>query len=447
MRKAALESPEIAEKGSESGDFMKWRQPAQSIPPVGATPLRKMLNPQHSLYLLAEAINWQGFDEQFGSLYADGIGRPALSTRLLVALHYIKHLYDLSDDLVLAGFLENPYWQFFCGMEYFQHQLPCDPTSLVKWRKRVGATGIEQLLKETLEAAKRQQALKAQEIESVNVATTVQEKAIAFPTDARLYYKACRALVRLARQAGLKLRQSYSRLSKKALARQGRYACAQQLKRARKETRRLRTYLGRVLRNVERFIGPLKEKQAELLRISRRIYEQKRHDKQKVYSVHAPEVECLAKGKVHKKYEFGCKVRLVTTSKAGWVVGIDAMSGNPYDGATLKPAIKQVEQLTGVKPKEVFVDRGFRGSQHHPEGVSVYLSGRKKLSRRLAKLLKRRAAIEPVIGHTKHEHGLERNHLLGTVGDRINAMLSGCGWNLKKLMRALVDRLPLRVAA
>ena len=426
---------------------MKWRKPPQSTPPEGATLLRKMLNPQHSLYQLAEAINWQSFDEQFGPLYADSIGRPALSTRLLVALHYIKHLYDLSDDLVLAGYLENPYWQFFCGEEYFQHRLPCDPTSLVKWRKRVGASGIEQLLKESLEAAKRQQALTDKEIKSVNVDTTVQEKAMAFPTDARLYYKACRALVRVARQIGLKLRQSYSRLSKKALARQSRYACAQQLKRARKETRKLRTYLGRVLRNVERFVGPLKAKQAELLRRSRRIYEQKRADKQKVYSVHAPEVECLAKGKAHKKYEFGCKVAMVTTSKAGWIVGIDAMSGNPYDGATLKPALKQVEQLTGVKPAEALVDRGFRGSEHQPEGVSVYVSGRKKLSRRLARLLKRRAAIEPVIGHTKHDHGLERNHLLGTVGDRINAMLSGCAWNLKKLMRVLVERSPLRAAA
>lgn len=409
-------------------------------------PLRKMLNPQHSLYQLAEAINWQVFDEQFGPLYAEGIGRPALSTRLLVALHYIKHLYDLSDDLVLAGFLENPYWQFFCGMEYFQHQLPCDPSSLVKWRKRVGATGIEQLLKETLSAAKRQQALTDKEINCVNIDTTVQEKAIAFPTDARLYYKACRALVRVARQVGLKLRQTYARLSKKALAQQARYACAQQLKRARKETKRLRTYLGRVLRNIERFVGPLKEKQADLLRISRRIYEQQRADKQKVYSVHAPEVECIAKGKAHKRYEFGCKVQVVTTSKAGWVVGIDALSGNPYDGATLKPAIKQVEQLTGVKPAEAFVDRGFRGSEHHPQSVSVYISGRKRLSRRLAKLLKRRAAIEPVIGHTKHEHGLARNHLLGSVGDRINAMLSGCAWNLKKLMRAFRQGLPLRAA-
>lgn len=426
---------------------MKWRKPNQPARPAGAMPLRNMLDPQHSLYLLAEAINWQVFDEQFGSLYADGIGRPALSTRLMVALHYIKHLYDLSDDLVLAGFLENPYWQFFCGMEYFQHKLPCDPTSLVKWRQRVGATGIEQLLKETLEAAKRQQVLKAREIESVNVDTTVQEKAIAFPTDARLYQKARRALVRLSRQIGLKLRQNYSRLGKKALFGQSRYAAAQQMQRARKQTRKLRTYLGRVLRNVERFVGPMNPSQEELVRISRRIYEQKRDDKQKVYSLHAPEVECIAKGKAHKRYEFGCKVAVVTTSKAGWVVGIDAASGNPYDGATLKPALKQVEKLTAVKPKEVFVDKGYRGSEHHPEGVEVYISGRKKLSRRLAKLLKRRAAVEPVIGHCKQEHRLERNHLLGTVGDRINAMLSGCAWNLKKLMRALVDRLPLSAAA
>jgi IS5 family transposase len=406
-----------------------------------------MLNSQHSLYLLAEAINWQVFDEQFGPLYADGIGRPALSTRLMVALHYIKHLYDLSDDLVLAGFLENPYWQFFCGMEYFQHKLPCDPSSLVKWRKRVGASGIEKLLKETLDAATRQRVLKTQEIRSVNVDTTVQEKAVAFPTDARLYHKARRALVRLAREVGLKLRQSYSRLSKKALYQQARYASAQQMQRARKQTKKLRTFLGRVLRNVERFVGPIKPRQAELLKVSRRIYEQKRDEHNKLYSVHAPEVSCISKGKAHKRYEFGCKVAVVTTSKGGWLVGIDAMNSNPYDGATLKPAIKQVEELTGVRPREAFVDKGFRGSEHHPEGVEVYISGRKKLSGRLAKLLKRRAAIEPVIGHAKQDHGLERNHLLGTVGDRINAMLSGCAWNLKKLMRALADRLSLTAPA
>jgi IS5 family transposase len=194
-----------------------------------------------------------------------------------------------------------------------------------------------------------------------------------------------------------------------------------------------------VLRNVERFCGPLQEGQARLLALARRILEQQRNDHSKVYSVHAPEVECISKGKAHKRYEFGCKVRMVTTNRKSWVVGIDAESGNPYDGATLKPAVEQVERLTGVKVKEAFVDRGYRGSHHHPEGVMVYLSGRKNLSGRLKTMLKRRSAIEPVIGHTKHDHGMERNHLLGRVGDRINAMLSGCGWNLKKLWREFVE--------
>ncbi len=253
--------------------------------------------------------------------------------------------------------------------------------------------------------------------------------------------------VSVARQIGLHLRQTYSRLSKKGLAQQGRYACAQQLKRARKETRKLRIYFGRVLRNLGRFTGPLKEKQTELLSISQRIYQQKRHDRKKIYSLHAPEVSCIAKGKAHKKYEFGSKLAIVTTSKECWVVAIDAVSGNPYDGTLLKPAIKQMEELTGKRPKEAFVDRGFRGSEHPSEDVAVCISGRKKLSRRLRRLLRRRAAIEPVIGHTKQEHGLKRNHLIGAKGDRINAMLSGCAWNLKKLMRALQEILPLRAAA
>lgn len=414
----------------------KLSQP--SLDPA-ATTLADLLNNQHPLFQLAQAIEWQSFETEFGKLYSEGKGRPALPIRLLVGLHYLKHLYNVSDEVVVATWVENPYWQYFCGNHYFQHQFPCDASSLVNWRKRVGADGIKYLLKQTLEAAKRQKALKPREIKRVNVDTTVEEKAIAFPTDARLYHKARRALVRLARRLGLKLRQSFERLGKKALARQGRYASARQMKRARRQTRKLRTYLGRVIRNIERYCGPLSQKQSELLRLARRIYEQQREDKGKVYSLHAPEVECIAKGKAHKRYEFGCKVAVVTTSKESWVVSIDAMSGNPYDGATLKPRLKEVEEMTGEKPQEAFVDKGFRGSEHHPEGVAVYISGRKNLPRRLTKMLKRRSAIEPVIGHTKQDHGMERNHLLGKAGDRINAILSGCGWNLKKLWRILAQ--------
>jgi IS5 family transposase len=418
---------------------MKWRKPSQAAPPAGATPLRELLNREHPLFQLAGVINWQVFEDEFGKLYAEGVGRPALPTRLLVGLHYLKHLYNVSDEVVLASWVENPYWQYFCGEEFFRHELPCVPTSLVKWRQRVGAVGIERLLKEALDAAQRKRVLKPAELERVNVDTTVQEKAIAFPTDARLYHKARRALVRLARVLRFKLRQSYERVGKRALQRQGRYAAAQQMKRARQQTKKLRTYLGRVLRNLERFIGPLSAQQARLLVIARRILAQQREDHDKLYSVHAPEVACIAKGKAHKRYEFGCKVRVVTTNRSGWIVGIDAEPGNPYDGATLRPALEQVEKLTGVRPKEAFVDKGYRGSAHHPEGVAVYLSGRKNLSQRLTKLLRRRSAIEPVIGHTKHDHGMERNHLLGEAGDRINALLSGCAWNLKKLWRAFVE--------
>jgi IS5 family transposase len=263
----------------------------------------------------------------------------------------------------------------------------------------------------------------------------VQEKAVAFPTDARLYHKARRALVRAAKATGIGLRQTYVRLGKQALARQGRYAHARQMKRARRETKRLRQYLGRVIRDIRRKCPRPAPALRLLLERSERILRQQRRDSPKLYSVHAPEVECIAKGKAHKPYEFGCKVTVVTTARTNWVVGVEAAHENPYDGATLAPALKQVERTTQVRPEAAFVDRGFKGAAHHPEGVAVYISGRKRLTRTLRALLRRRAAIEPVIGHLKQEHGLGRNHLLGQEGDRINALLTGCGLNLRKLWR------------
>jgi IS5 family transposase len=408
--------------------------PSESAPDDAArVRLRQIVSTQHPLYQLAEAIDWAKFERDLGALYAEAVGRPGLPTRLMVGLHYLKYLFDESDESVVEKFVENPYWQFFCGCEYFEHELPCHPTSLVKWRQRIGTEGIEKLLTETLSTAKREQALRESEIKRVNVDTTVQEKAIAFPTDARLYHKARRAVVRAARRAGINLRQTYARLGKRALARQGRYAHAKQTKRARRETKRLRLYLGRVLRDIQRKCPEPGAALKLLLERAQRILRQQRHDRKKLYSVHAPEVECIAKGKAHKPYEFGCKVAVVTTAKTNWVVAIDAVHQNPYDGATLSPAIKQVERVTAVRPQEAFVDRGFKGTAHHPEDVSVYVSGRKRLTRSLKAMLRRRSAIEPVIGHLKQEHKMDRNHLLGKEGDRINALLTGCGFNLRKL--------------
>ena len=417
--------PAKSAQGEEQGELYQRR-------------LSTLLDQRHPLYVLAEAIDWEFFEREFGSLYVEQKGRPGLPMRLLVGLHYLKHLYDVSDERVVAGFLENPYWQYFCGEEFFVHELPCNPTSLVKWRKRIGPGGMEQLLAETIAAAQRQQALKPSELRRVNVDTTVQEKAIAFPTDARLYHKARCVLVREAKRVGIELRQSYRRVGKRALQKQGRYAHAQQLKRARQETRKLRTYLGRVIRDLQRKAGSsgleLDQQLAHYLERASRIYEQQRADKHKLYSMQAPEVECISKGKEHKKYEFGCKVSVVTTSQRGWVVGIEALHGNPYDGHTLKAAHAQVAKLTGVTPTEIFVDKGYRGSQHHPENVQVYISGR-KLSGRLKRLLRRRSAIEPVIGHLKQDHRMKRNYLQGKNGDCINALLVGCGFNLRKLLR------------
>ena len=408
--------------------------------------LALIVSHDHPLYRLAEAIDWERFESELGPLYAEATGRPGLPTRLMVGLHYLKYLFDESDESVVEKWVENPYWQLFCGRTYFEHELPCHPTSLVRWRRRLGSAGVEKLLTETLSTAKREQALGESEIKRVNVDTTVQEKAVAFPTDARLYHKARRALVRAAQAADIPLRQTYVRLGKQALQRQGRYAQARQMKRARRETKRLRLFLGRVIRDIRRKCPRPAPALKALLERGERIFRQQRHDSPKLYSVHAPEVECIAKGKAHRPYEFGCKVAIVTTSKNNWVVGVEAVHENPYDGATLAPALSQVERLTQVRPEAAFVDRGFKGTTHHPEDVAVYVSGRKRLTRTLKALLRRRAAIEPVIGHLKHDHRMERNHLLGQEGDRINALLTGCGFNLRKLWRFFKSAVRLQPA-
>jgi transposase, IS5 family len=398
--------------------------------------LDQQLNMEHPLVQLAQRVDWTFFEREFGTLYVADVGRPGVPTRLLVGLHYLKHAYGESDESVVARWVENPYWQYFCGYEFLQHALPCHPTALVKWRQRLQADGIEKLLQELLATALRTGALDERDLARVNVDTTVQEKAIAFPTDARLYQKARVAVVREAKKAGVPLRQSYSRVGKKALFKQQCYARARQAKRADKEKKKLHNYLGRVLRDVERKLENPSKKFQELLERAQRIHTQKKDDKQKLYSVHAPEVECIAKGKAHKKYEFGCKTAVATTSKSNWIVATQAFHGNPYDGATLKGTLDQMERLTGSRAQEATCDRGYRGCEHHPEDVKIHLAGQHKARGVLKKLFRRRSAIEPVIGHEKHDHGLGRNYLKGEEGDRINALLAGCGFNLRKLLRA-----------
>ena len=395
--------------------------------------------PPHALDLLAEAIDWQMFDDQFGPLYADGVGRPALSTRLMVALHYLKYTHNLSDEQVVASWVENPYWQYFSGMKWFEHELPINASSMTRWRKRIGEAGAEELLKETIKAGLKLKAVKSFQLKRVNIDTTVQEKEIRFPTDARLYDRARQRLVDFAKERGIKLRQNYNRKSKQMLYWQSRYSHARQMKRAKACTRKLRNYLGRVLRDIERNCPDADRQLQSLMDIGTRIYHQKQKDKNKLYSVHAPEVECISKGKAHKRYEFGCKVSVAATSKGGWFLGAMAVHGNPYDGHTLKQALKQVKRVIR-EPEHVFVDMGYRGHNYRGDTeIHVDKRRRGRTAKSLWRWMKRRAAIEPGIGHLKREHRMDRNRLKGVEGDRINAILSAAGMNFCKLLKWAAD--------
>ncbi len=397
--------------------------------------LMQIIDPGHSLVKLANVVDWDRFEQIFGSTYCPDNGRPAISTRLMVALHYLKYTHNLSDEDVVDGWVENPYWQYFSGMKWFEHKVPIHPSSMSRWRQRIGDAGAEQLLKQTIEAGLKLKAVKPHQLKRVNVDTTVQEKDVRFPTDARLYDRARQRLVDEAKKRSIVLRQNYNRLSKQLLAQQSRYAHAKQIKRAKRCTRRLKTYLGRVIRDIERNCPEPDRAMDNLLDISTRIFRQQRHDKNKVYSVHAPEVYCISKGKAHKRYEFGCKVSVAATSRGGWFLGAMAVHDNPYDGHTLSDALAQVERIA-KKPEHVFVDMGYRG--HGYEGdVDIHVDKRRRgrTAKCLWRWMKRRAAIEPGIGHLKREHRMDRSRLKGKAGDRINAILSAAGMNFAKLLK------------
>lgn len=268
----------------------------------------------------------------------------------------------------------------------------------------------------------------------------MQEKAVAFPTGARLYHKARVWLVRLARQSGIELRQSYTRKGKQALFMHNRYSAARQLRRARRELRRLKVYLGRVHRDLQRQLPAQSARVqacfAELMARVARLLAQQRHDRGKLYSLHAPEVECIAKGKAHKKYEFGVKVSLAVTQRDNFIVGAQSLPGNPYDGHTLKDALGQVRRLTGTQPEHCFVDRGYKG--HEVRSTSVHIPGQRRgITKVLRRALKRRNAIEPIIAHVKQDGLLGRNYLKGENGDAMNVTLAAAGRNLRIILRKL----------
>ncbi len=404
--------------------------------------LAQLIDPKHELVQLTKSVNWSMFEEQWGAYFSDSGGTCALPTRLVAGLNYLKQLYKLSDEGVVKRWVENPYWQYFTGEVYFQHRLPCHPTSLTKWRNRLGEEGMKLLLQETIEIGKRTGTIDQSSCEKVIADTTVQEKHIAYPVDVRLLNKIRVQLVTLCKSYGLTLRQNYNQVSKKLLFKIHNYNHAKQFKRKKKAFNKFWHRVGRVVRDIERKLAasaeeirlifkPQLEQAHQLLHQTRQ-----RKTKNKLYSLHAPEVECIAKGKAHKRYEFGVKASFVTTLREGFVVGAMSFPGNPYDGHTLKDQLKQVHDLCGHKPRECFADLGYRG--HGVTTVSVYISRQKRgITPRIKRDLKRRNVIEPEIGHMKTEGWLSRCRLKGSQGDAINVLLVAAGHNLKKILKHL----------
>src|SRR5438132_6324728 len=399
----------------------------------------------HPLVRLTREIDWGFLDTRFAGVCAAGAGQPRLPTRLMVGLLILKHMHDLSDEALCARWLENPYYQFFCGELSFCHQLSFDRSSLTHWRQRLGEGELVALLQESLSVAHQTGALATRDLERVVIDTTVQPKAIAHPTDARLCHRALEKLVDLAERNDVKLRQSYRRVAKRAAIMVGRYTHAHQFKRARRQLKFLRIRLGRVIRDIRRKIAGnegLKERFAGLLALAHRVrFQDHRQRGHKVYALHAPEVECIGKGKARAPYEFGCKVSIatpVTQPKGGqFVLHAKALHGNPFDGHTLGPVIAELERQTGVTTRRIHVDKGYRG-HNHAEKFRVWITGQvRRVTRPIRREMKRRAAVEPVIGHLKAEHRMGRNYLKGRDGDRINAVLAAAGYNFSLLLRWL----------
>ena len=401
--------------------------------------LAAIIDPRHELVRLGGLIDWAGFDAAFGRFYKP-VGRPALATRLMVGLCYLKHAFDLSDEALIERWCENPYWQQFCGFELFQHRPPCDPTSLVRFRKRIGPDGMERLLAETVRAGLESGAVRPSSLERVSVDTTVQPKAIAHPLDSRLYHRALEILVRQAKRAGIRLRQSYLRLARRARHQVQRYGHARQFRRMRREVRRLRIFLGRVYRDVGRKIAgdaTLERRLARLLGLVERLLSQTRTTSPKLYSLHAPEVQCFNRGKASGRYEFGCKVGIAATNREGFILAACAFHGTPYDGHTLQATLNQAVRTGGVTPERIYVDRGYRGHDFEGPG-DVLIAGHKRgLTPTMRRELRRRSALEATIGHSKADHRMDRNFLLGSVGDAINALAAACGYNLRRILEAL----------
>lgn len=402
-------------------------------------PLKQFINESHGLVQLSKKIDWESIESDLRVYYCEDNGRPSVPIRLIVGVIMLRRMFNQSDESVLDRWVENPYWQYFCGETYFRHDYPFDRTELIKFRRRIGEEGAEQILKATVNLF----GIKEVHEKEVLIDTTVQEKNITFPTDAKLQKKIIEKCRKIARKEGIVLRQTYKRELKQLMIDQRFHDHPRRKKKALAARRRIKVIAGKIFRDLERKMGEAQQlKYQNQFSIFKRVLTQIRNSKNKVYSLHQPQVSCIAKGKEHKKYEFGNKVSIVKTRKSGIIIGVMSFEGNPFDGDTLSPQLAQVERITNHKPETGVVDRGYRGRKQ-VNGTQIICPGNppKNANRyqrqKMRQRFRARAGIEPVIGHVKHDHRMLRNYLLDQIGDNMNSILAAAGFNLKKMLRRL----------
>jgi IS5 family transposase len=393
-----------------------------------------ILSQKHPLFILTGKINWAQFDTAFSSLYCATNGRPAKPIRLMVGLLLLKHIRNISDESVVEQWSENNYYQYFCGETSFVPVVPCEASELVHFRNRIGVEGMELIFKESIRI-NGQDAME----DSIKVDTTVQEKNSTFPTDSKLHRKIIKKCQGISELEQLPVRQSYARTLKKLGVEQRFRSHPKHKAKARKADRKVKTIAGRLVREVERNLTPNSIHHDDIT-LFKKVLSQTKESKNKIYSLHEPHVNCIAKGKEHKKYEFGNKVSISVTENTGVIVGARSFSTNPYDGHTLEEVIKQYKSMLGKVPKHITADRGYKGKKqidettiHTPAAFSkkqltTYQQNKER------KRFRRRAAIEPVIGHLKVDHRLSRNFYKGIKGDEINVLLSAAAFNFKRMI-------------
>ena len=402
---------------------MRSKKKAENQLSFLAPSLKEQLNPDHELYLLSKKVDWSYFAEEFSVLYSDK-GRPAHPIRLMVSLLLLKSIYNLSDEKLVEEHWEmNSYFQYFSGFTQQQWGAPCAASDLVFFRNRIGEDGHDP---------------------NVSIDTTVQEKNISYPTDAKLQKKIIDKCVKKAKEEEISLRRTYTRTTKQLVRDAYNGTHPKRRKKANAAKRKLKTIAGRLVRELDRKLPEgCFEKELEIFN---KVLAQQRNSKNKIYSLHEPEVYCMSKGKAHKKYEYGCKGSIVLGQKSGIILGAMTFTTNVYDGHTLPDVLEQVEVLTGKRPKTATVDRGYKGKQMvGSTKINIPKPPLKKdteyQKRKERKYFRRRAAIEPIIGHLKQDHRVARNYLKGQLGDSINFMMAAAGFNFKKLMVKLKKEL------